>query len=96
MSKFVTIDFEKCKGCWLCIEHCPNDLFKISKNLNSFGYKVIELINKKYCMGDECLKCINICPDNAIIYPDETSKQDILLTKAYWLGNKVTKKLKKY
>ena len=91
MTRFVTVDFEKCKGCWLCIEHCPSDLFRAGTKKNEKGYKVVEMINANFCMGNECLKCIETCPDSALIKPDQQA--DKLTSKFYWLGNKLSKNI---
>jgi 2-oxoglutarate ferredoxin oxidoreductase subunit delta len=91
MSKFVTIDFEKCKGCGLCIAHCPNDLFRPGSKKNERGYKVVEMINRDFCMGNECLACIETCPDSALIKPDQSP--DKLSARFYWLGQKLSKNI---
>lgn len=91
MTKFVTLDFEKCKGCWLCIDHCPSELFKAGHKKNDRGYRVIEMVNREFCFGTECLKCIEICPDNAFIKPDEPA--DMLTGRFYWLGKKLSKNI---
>lgn len=89
MSRYVSIDFERCKGCWLCIAHCPNELFHIGNKKNSMGYPVIEMHNQEYCMGNDCLACIETCPDNALLKPEE--KPDKIAGKFYWLGNKISR-----
>ena len=91
MTKFVTVDFEKCKGCWLCIDHCPSELFKVGYKKNERGYRVIEMVSREFCLWTECLKCIEICPDSALIKPDEPS--DTLAGRFYWLGNKLSKNI---
>jgi 2-oxoglutarate ferredoxin oxidoreductase subunit delta len=91
MSKHVTIDFEKCKGCWLCIEPCPSELFKQSNIKNERGYNAIQMINPNFCLGNDCLKCVKICPDNALNNPDESP--DKLAGVFYWLGNKLSKNI---
>lgn len=89
MSRFVSVDFEKCKGCWLCINQCPNLLFRNGEQKNELGYKVVEMVDRQFCMGNDCLKCIEICPDSALIKPDESS--DKISGRFYWLGNQLSK-----
>lgn len=64
----ITIDRERCKGCYLCISVCPNEVIIISRNLNQQGYYPAEAVDKvndgKGCIG--CAMCATICPDIAI------------------------------
>ena len=65
---WITIDEELCKGCYLCISVCPNEVIFISKKLNQQGYYSVEFKeaneNSKKCIG--CARCATICPDIAI------------------------------
>lgn len=88
MPSHITIDFDKCKDCSLCIDVCPSNLLKIGSKKNYRGYKVIELVGKEYCLGNSCLKCIELCPDNAIIKPD--SQPDILSGIFYRIGSNIS------
>ncbi|MGC9066085.1 MAG: 4Fe-4S dicluster domain-containing protein [Candidatus Ratteibacteria bacterium] len=65
MGKGINLKINKnrCKGCGLCIEVCPQKLLTISKSFNKFGYHFIEVVNGD-CKG--CKKCAIICPDAAI------------------------------
>ena len=65
---FITIDRERCKGCYLCIEVCPNKLIFISDRLNQQGYYPAEAKeNEKDGKGCKaCMMCSTICPDVAI------------------------------
>jgi 2-oxoglutarate ferredoxin oxidoreductase subunit delta len=64
----ITIDRERCKGCYLCLSVCPNDVIIISKALNQQGYYPAEPkeigIDSKGCIA--CAMCATICPDIAI------------------------------
>lgn len=66
----IIIDRELCKGCYLCISVCPDQLIAISGELNQKGYypaEFIEADNKKEdskCTG--CATCALVCPDVAI------------------------------
>ena len=64
----ITIDRELCKGCYLCISVCPQEVITTSKKLNQKGYYPAEVIknrkNDKTCIA--CAMCATICPDIAI------------------------------
>jgi len=64
----IIIDRERCKGCYLCISVCPNEVIVISQGLNQQGYYPAEPKEKvndgKGCIG--CAMCATICPDIAI------------------------------
>jgi 2-oxoglutarate ferredoxin oxidoreductase subunit delta len=64
----VIIDRERCKGCYLCISVCPNDVILISDSLNQQGYYPVEPRDNensgKGCIA--CAMCATICPDIAI------------------------------
>jgi 2-oxoglutarate ferredoxin oxidoreductase subunit delta len=64
----ITIDREICKGCYLCISVCPNEMILISNRLNQQGYYPVEMKiknkNDKGCIA--CAMCATICPDIAI------------------------------
>ena len=81
MDGKIKIDFERCKGCGLCIAVCPKNSIVISKKSNKSGYFPAEAKNLD-CTG--CCACALICPDAAIIvYRDEPEK-----------GGKAQKKIK--
>ena len=64
----ITINREICKGCYLCISVCPNEIITVSDHLNQQGYYPAETkINNqggKDCVA--CAMCATICPDIAI------------------------------
>ena len=67
----ITIDPEVCKGCYLCIEVCPQKNIRISDKLNQKGYypAQFEQDDEKRCTA--CAQCATICPDVAIeVYRD--------------------------
>ena len=59
-----TIDAERCKGCGLCIAHCPRELLSLSPNLNSKGLHPIRISDPEQCT--RCLNCTTMCPDVVI------------------------------
>lgn len=63
-KKIVTIDFEKCKGCRLCIEECKVKIITVSNKLNSKGYYPAIIKDMDKCTG--CTFCAISCPDGII------------------------------
>lgn len=59
----IEIDTQRCKGCSVCIENCPNKCIRLSKSVNSKGYRYAELANDG-CIG--CASCAAVCPDSVI------------------------------
>jgi len=73
MAGKIKINFEKCKGCGLCIAVCPKNSIVISKKSNKAGYFPAEAINLD-CTG--CSACALICPDAAIVvFRDEKEQR---------------------
>lgn len=69
----ITIDRELCKGCYLCLSVCPQEVITKSEHLNQKGYypaKFKEDEGKgKMCIA--CVRCATMCPDIAIeVYRD--------------------------
>ncbi|MFH0790084.1 MAG: ferredoxin family protein [Candidatus Omnitrophota bacterium] len=60
----ITIDREKCKGCFLCAEFCPKKLLQKSTGLNKKGFSFVEIKNRSDCLS--CAMCALICPDCCI------------------------------
>jgi len=62
----VHIILERCKGCKLCIELCPQQVLRVSDGLNEKGYHFPEVVpdHDKTCV--HCEFCTMICPEFAI------------------------------
>jgi 2-oxoglutarate ferredoxin oxidoreductase subunit delta len=63
MAGKITIDFERCKGCGLCVSVCPRSCIVISKKSNKSGYFPAKF------EGNDCTTCANcaiICPEAII------------------------------
>ncbi|MCL2792721.1 MAG: ferredoxin family protein [Spirochaetaceae bacterium] len=58
------IDRERCKGCTLCIEACPQKILKMSQQINRRGVYYPECLDEGKCTA--CTFCAIICPDIAI------------------------------
>ncbi|WP_459201509.1 4Fe-4S dicluster domain-containing protein [Methanococcus sp. CF] len=65
----IIIDENYCKGCDICIEVCPKDVYKKSETLNKKGIYPPNPINPKECTN--CQLCILQCPDQAITVETE-------------------------
>ncbi len=62
---YITIDKEKCKACYLCINECPKKLLKVSKETNNLGDHIVEFDDPDHqCLA--CAMCAMRCPDMAI------------------------------
>jgi 2-oxoglutarate ferredoxin oxidoreductase subunit delta len=59
----VAIDIETCKGCELCVEACPQESLKLSREINKQGYHYAVLVADN-CTG--CVNCALVCPDAVI------------------------------
>jgi 2-oxoglutarate ferredoxin oxidoreductase subunit delta len=74
MNGFIRIDPERCKGCFLCMEHCPGHAISLSNRLNLKGYFVADFDDKKDCTG--CAVCAVMCPEVAIeVYKREKTDE---------------------
>lgn len=78
----VVIDVERCKGCELCREACPQDVLALADDLNGKGYRPVVLLDPLHdCTG--CALCAVVCPDGCItVYrdmPQKPQKKDPVL-----------------
>jgi len=76
----VVIDFERCKGCDICVVSCPEGNLELSSTLNQSGYHPVEFS----CHGKKgdctaCGICYWVCPDFAIAEVKTLKKQEALL-----------------
>lgn len=77
MSKIkgaIVINTDRCKGCSLCVESCPQDVIAIAKKrVNANGYSYAEPIRLDDCVG--CAACGMVCPDGCItVYRKKTEE----------------------
>ena len=56
----IKIDKQRCKGCYLCVASCPNNLIKITRELNARGVRAVYFTGGK-CTG--CTMCALVCPE---------------------------------
>ncbi|MFP3261547.1 MAG: 4Fe-4S binding protein [Nitrososphaeria archaeon] len=73
----VIINKERCKGCEICINACPQQNLSLSENVNSQGYHYVEFFEmgkKGECTG--CKICWWVCPEYAILEVRKNEKTD--------------------
>jgi len=60
----VTVERDRCKGCGLCVQNCPQGVLELSKEINLKGYFFASPVHQARCIG--CRVCGIVCPDVAI------------------------------
>lgn len=61
----LTIDYERCKGCSMCVNVCPKKILVINKErLNDKSYNPVDIIDREACIS--CAMCATMCPDCCI------------------------------
>ncbi|MFC1535832.1 ferredoxin family protein [Candidatus Neomarinimicrobiota bacterium] len=74
----VKIEIENCKGCELCVNECPQDSLKMSKNINIKGYHYA-VLNDDTCTG--CTNCALVCPEAIItVYRESKTRKEKIAT----------------
>ncbi|MEI6632777.1 MAG: ferredoxin family protein [Chlamydiota bacterium] len=69
----VTIDTQRCKGCELCVESCPQGVIAMSKSLNDKGVHFAQPARLEDCTG--CGLCAVMCPEVIV----EVEREEIQL-----------------
>lgn len=81
----ILVDIEKCKGCELCSQACPQDSLELSRQVNSKGYLYIVKIEDN-CTG--CMNCALVCPEGVIrVYRTTADKKEQIATIANVKGD---------
>ena len=79
----IIVDQKACRGCELCVDECPTDVFEYDKENH------VPIVAKKdECV--ECLTCYYLCPCTAI------SLEDIEISKEFYRDLSVQDKMKKF
>ena len=72
----IEISEELCKGCGICTEFCPLEVFITSDNISRRGYYLPEVVKEEKCTG--CKKCQLMCPEFAIAVLKEEWNRETL------------------
>ncbi|MCX7986574.1 MAG: 4Fe-4S dicluster domain-containing protein [Bacteroidales bacterium] len=60
----VVVEIDRCKGCGLCIEACPQHVLDFADSkVNIKGYRYVVLTSAG-CTG--CTNCAIVCPDRVL------------------------------
>ncbi len=57
---------ERCKGCKICVEFCPEGVLQVSGEMNAMGYHFPEIAPGKESACVHCEFCTLVCPEFAI------------------------------
>jgi 2-oxoglutarate ferredoxin oxidoreductase subunit delta len=61
----IVVNEQRCKGCGLCVEFCPQDCITITgKKISPSGFVLPEVVKSEACTA--CCICGWMCPDYAI------------------------------
>ncbi len=63
----ITVDEEKCAGCWTCILACP---FGAIKQDREHG----RMLKCDLCTGIDIPACVSNCPNDALVYADSRDR----------------------
>lgn len=70
----IIVDFERCKGCYLCVESCSRGLIEVGGEINAAGYYPVRPKGNGECKA--CVLCARVCPEAAIeVYRETTEKE---------------------
>ena len=65
----IAIDEDLCKGCSICIDFCPREVFENSDKINPRGYYQPKIKAEEKCSG--CKLCELLCPELAIVIEEK-------------------------
>lgn len=60
----IEVNKDWCKGCGICMVHCPKNILVFSNDVNKAGNKYCVQLNPGNCIS--CKFCGIMCPDGAI------------------------------
>lgn len=67
----IVIEANYCKGCGYCISACPKEVLAFTKDINSRGIEIAEVVHPDNCI--QCRNCELACPDLAIYLEEDNS-----------------------
>ena len=67
----IIIDIQRCKGCELCVEACPEETLALSETINLKGYAYAIKVQSN-CTG--CANCALVCPEAIITVYRKSNK----------------------
>ena len=67
----MTIAFDRCKQCGLCIANCPRNALHFGETFNKGGYKAVT-VDEELCI--KCGTCYLVCPDVVFQFEEEGGK----------------------
>ncbi len=70
----ITVNEKLCKGCNLCTEFCPRQVYEQSEELNKKGIHIPVPVNKDRCT--KCGLCALMCPDQAIKVEEDEKDEE--------------------
>jgi 2-oxoglutarate ferredoxin oxidoreductase subunit delta len=60
----ITINTEWCKGCYICVDVCPQNVLEVNESLFLRGFHPVAVARPEDCTI--CRQCELLCPDLAI------------------------------
>lgn len=55
---------DRCKGCGICKQFCPQGIVEIAQHMNLMGFHPATVVDMAKCTG--CATCARMCPDVVI------------------------------
>lgn len=65
----ISLDENLCKGCYICINVCPMDVYEKGPEIGPKGFRPVVIAHPDKCI--KCNECELMCPDLAIIVRED-------------------------
>jgi len=66
-TPYITLNTERCKACWACVEVCPQHVLG---KVEFLFHRHARIDRTKKCKG--CLRCLKVCSNQAILAREKT------------------------